>query len=117
MPVVAWILQSRAACSALAIAAVLGGIFIWHKVDKSSAVRRAVAEYVAETELTAARVQLAELQRRKAVADGARHRLQTEIEKANAEAQAVAEDLEHYVSTVEDGCTLQPGLFERLRNR
>jgi len=117
MPVLTWTLQSRAACSALAIAAVLGGIFIWHQVDKGSAVHRAVAEYVAETELTAARVQLAELQRRRAVADGARRRLQTEIDKATAEAQAAAEDLEHYVSTVEDGCTVQPGLIERLRNR
>ena len=61
MPVIAWILQSRAACAALAIAAVLGGFFVWHKVDKSSAVRRAVVEYVADAELTAARVQLDEL--------------------------------------------------------
>ena len=113
----AWILQSRTARTVLTIAAVLGGLFIWHKVDKTSAVRRAVVEYVAKVELTAARVQLEELKRRQDVTDGARRFLQTEIEKANAEAEAAAQELEHYVSTVEDSCIVQPGLIDRLRNR
>ncbi|MHA7777420.1 hypothetical protein [Roseibium sp. M-1] len=117
MPVVAWILQSRTACSALAIAAVLGGLFVWHWADKSSAVRRAVVEYVADTELTAARVQLEELKRRKVVTDRANRRFLSLIDQANAEAEAAAQELEHYVSTVEDGCTVQPGLIDRLRNR
>ncbi|ERP93616.1 hypothetical protein Q669_01870 [Labrenzia sp. C1B10] len=117
MPVIAWILQSRTACAALAIAAVLGGFFVWHKVDKSSAVRQAVVEYVADAELTAARVQLEELKRRKVVTERANRRFLSLIDQANAEAEAAAKELEHYVSTVGDGCTLQPDLFERLRNQ
>ncbi|WP_298963824.1 hypothetical protein [uncultured Roseibium sp.] len=117
MGLVAWILQSRTACSALAIAAVLGGIFIWHLVDKSSAVRKAVVEYVADVELTEARARLAELKRRKVVTDRANRRFLSLIEQANAEAEAASQELEHYVSTVEDSCIVQPGLFERLRNR
>jgi len=111
------VLQSRTACSAIAIAAVLGGFFVWHQVDKSSAVRKAVSEFVADAELTAARVQLEELKRRQAITDGARRRLQSEIDRANAQAEAAAQELEHYVSTVGDGCTLQPDLFERLHNQ
>jgi F0F1-type ATP synthase membrane subunit b/b' len=117
MPVVAWMLQSRTACAALAIAAVLGGFFVWHKVDKSSEVRRAVVEYVADAELTAARVQLEELKRRKVVTERANRRFLSLIDQANAEAEAAAQELEHYVSTVGDGCILQPYLFERLRNQ
>ncbi|GAB2183742.1 hypothetical protein LAB1_10510 [Roseibium sp. LAB1] len=117
MPVVAWILQSRTVCAALAIAAVLGGFFVWHTVDKSSALRRAVVEYVADAELTAAQVQLEELKRRKVVTERANRRFLSLIDQANAEADATAQELEHYVSTVEDGCTVQPDLLERLRNR
>ena len=115
MCLVAWIFQSRTACSALA--AVLGGFFIWHQVDKSSAVRKAVVEYVADVELTAARVQLEELKRRKVVTDRANRRFLSLIEQANVEAEAASQELEHYVSTVKDSCIVQPGLFERLRNR
>lgn len=117
MGLATWILQSRAACSALAIAAVLGGLFFWHQVDKSSAVRKAIVEYVAEAELTAARVQLEELKRRKVVTDRANRRFLSLIEKANVEAEAASQELEHYVSTVEDSCVVQPDLIERLRNR
>lgn len=115
--ILAWILKSRAAFSALAIAAVLGGFFIWHKVDKSSAVRQAVTGYVADVELTAARVQIEELKRRKVVTDQANRRFQTEINKANAEAEAATQELEHYVSTVEASCVVQPSFVDRLRNR
>ncbi|MBO6511817.1 MAG: hypothetical protein JJ979_25600 [Roseibium sp.] len=111
------ILRSRTACSIFAVAAVLGGFFVWHKVDKSSAVRQAVAGYVADVELKTARVQLEELKRRKVVTDQANRRFQSEINQANAEAEAAAQELERYVSTVEASCVVQPGLIERLRNR
>lgn len=117
MGLAAWILQSRAACSALAIAAVLGGLFIWYQVDKSSAVRKAIVAYVAEAELTAARVQLEELKRRKVVTDRANRRFLSLIEQANVEVEAASQELEHYVSTVEDSCVVQPDIIERLRNR
>ncbi|WP_133192654.1 hypothetical protein [Labrenzia sp. 011] len=73
--------------------------------------------YVKQVELIAAQKQLKELERRQVVADAARRHLQTEIEKANAEAEAAEQELEHYVSTVEDSCVVEPGLAERLRNR
>lgn len=112
-----WILQSRLACSLLAVAVVLGGLLLWHKIDKSSAIRRAVVGYVAKVELASARAELDELKRRRAVSDKARRQLQSEIEKATADAEAAAEELEHYVSTVEDSCVVGSGLADRLRNR
>ena len=115
--VVAWVMKSRTACCALAIAAVLGGFFVWHNVDKSSAVRQAVVEYVAKAELTATRVQLEELKRRNIVVAQANQRFVSLIETANAEALVAAQELERYVSTVEVGCVVQPDLVGRLRNR
>ncbi|MEM5581805.1 MULTISPECIES: hypothetical protein [unclassified Roseibium] len=111
------ILQSRTACALLAVTAVLGSFFLWHTIDRTSAVRRAVAEYVAKNELMAARAQLVETKRRKSVSDRAREHLQTEIDKATAQADAAIEELEHYVSAVEDTCVVHPGLVERLRDR
>jgi hypothetical protein len=111
------ILQSRTACSLLAVTAVLGGLFVWHVLDRSSAMRRAVAEYVARAELTSLRVELDELKRRKSVSDGAKRQLQTEIEMAHAQAEAAVEELEHYVSTVEDTCVVRADVAERLRDR
>jgi len=99
----------------LAIAGFLCGLFLWHAADKARAVRFSKEGMVARAELTAARTQLEELRRRQAVTELARQRLQIEIEKANAEAEAVAEELEHYVSTIDDGCVVQPDLFERLQ--
>lgn len=111
------VLRSRAACSLLVLAAVLGGFFVWHKVDRTSAVHRAVAEYVARSELTAIRVELDELKRRKVVSDSAKRELQTEIEMANALAEAAVEELEQYVSTVETNCVVDADLVKRLRDR
>lgn len=111
------LLRSRTACALVTAAALLGGFFVWHTLDRSSAVRRAVSEFVAETELTVIRAQLTELQRRQAIADHAKRRLQSEIEEANALAEAAVEELEHYVSTVEDTCVVRSDLLERLRDR
>ncbi|WP_428687391.1 hypothetical protein [Roseibium sp.] len=111
------ILNTPAGVILAALCAVSLAVFVWHKVDKSSAVRHAVAEYVADVELRAVRARLDELRRRKAVSDGANHNLQIEVNKVNAEAEASAQELERYVSTVEDGCVVQPGLLDRLRSR
>ncbi len=110
------ILKSRTATALLAAAGVLVALLAWHKLDKGSAVRQAVVGYVARVELTSARVELAEIRRRQAVADAARRHLQSQIERAEAQAEAAAEELEHYVSQVDEGCIVQPGLVERLRN-
>ncbi|MBN9671687.1 hypothetical protein [Roseibium aggregatum] len=98
-------------------AAFLGGLFVLHQVDKAAAVRIARTGLVAKAELTAARAELQELKRRKTVADAVNRELQTEIEKATADAEATAQELEHHVSTVEDSCVVQPALVDRLRNR
>ena len=79
--------------------------------------RQAVAGYVADVELTATRVQLEELKRRQDLTAKANRHLQTEIQKASAEAAAIEEELKLYVSTVEENCTVGPDLIERLRNR
>jgi VIT1/CCC1 family predicted Fe2+/Mn2+ transporter len=111
------ILQSRTARSLLAAAAVLAGVLVWHQANTASRVRKALAEYVASAELTAARVQMEELRRRQSVSDKARRRLQSEIEEANAQATAAVEELEHYVSAVEENCVVRPELVERMRQR
>ncbi|MDN3720105.1 hypothetical protein QW131_15210 [Roseibium salinum] len=91
--------------------------FVWHKVDKSSAVRRAREGYVTQAELTSTRAQLEELRRRQAVADAARGYFNSEVQKAQAEAKAAEQELERYVSTVEDSCVVRSGLIDRLHNR
>jgi len=101
----------------LVVAGALFGLFLWHAADKARAVRTSREGMVARAELTAARTQLEELRRRQAVTDVARERLQIQIEEANAEAEAVAEELKHYVSTLDDGCVVRPDLFERLHGR
>jgi len=113
----ALVLRSRAVRSLLLLAAALGGFFVWHALDKSTAVHRAVVEYVAQSELTSLRVELNELKRRKDVSDHAKRQLLSEIEKANAEAEAAVEELEQYVSTVETTCVVHPDLVKRLRDR
>ncbi|MBO6858492.1 hypothetical protein [Roseibium sp.] len=115
--ILGWLWSRPIIRNLIIVAAILGGLFVWHKVDKSSAVRRAVVEYVADVELTTSRVQLEELKRRQALTSKANRHLQNEIEKANADAEAATQELEHYVSTVDDNCTLLPPVIDRLRNR
>jgi len=98
-------------------AAVLGALFVWHKIDKARAVSAAVQDKVDQFELTSLQVQLEEMKRRKAVADSANRDLQTRIEQADADAEAAAEELADYVSTVSDSCVVDADLFERLHNR
>lgn len=111
------VLQNRTLKMLIILAAVSGGFFVWHKIDRSNAVRAAREGYVRQVELIAAQKRLALLERRQVIADTARRHLHTEIEKALAEAEAAEQELEHYVSTVEDNCVVKPDLAERLRNR
>ncbi|MBD1544888.1 hypothetical protein [Roseibium aggregatum] len=92
-------------------------LFAWHKIDKTSAVRRAVAGYVADVELSAKNAELAELKRRSAVFVSANKNLLSQVAAANADAEAANQELEHYVSTVDDDCAVDGALLERLRNR
>ncbi|WP_346908562.1 hypothetical protein [uncultured Roseibium sp.] len=92
-------------------------LFSWHEVDKTSAVRRAVAGYVADVELAAKNAELAELKRRSAVFASANKNLLDQVARANADADAANQELEHYVSTVADDCAVDGALLERLRNQ
>ena len=107
------ILTSRAGIVALACLA----LFTWHRIDRTSAVRRAVAGYIADVELAAKNAELAELKRRSAVFAAANRTLLSQVAQADAEADAANQELEHYVSTVADDCTVDSTLLERLRNR
>lgn len=106
-------LTSRAGVVALIAMA----LFSWHKADKTSAVRRAVAGYVADVELSAKNAELAELKRRSAVFASANNILLDQVARANADAEAVNQELEHYVSTVADDCAVDGALLKRLRHR
>jgi len=92
-------------------------LFAWHKVDKNSAVRRAVTGYVADVEFSARTAELDELKRRSALFAIANRKLADEAARAAAEADAANQELEHYVSTVADDCAVDAGLLGRLRNR
>ncbi|WP_299817487.1 hypothetical protein [uncultured Roseibium sp.] len=111
------VLRNRTLKTLMILAAVSGGFFVWHKIDRANAVKAAREGYVRHVELVAAQKQLELLEHRQAIADTARRHLHTEIEKALAEAEAAEQELEHYVSTVEDNCVVKPDLAERLRNR
>jgi len=111
------LMKSRVAVFVLAAVIVLGGLFTWHKADKIQAVRQAREGYVTRAELASTRAELEELRRRKFVADRARRHLNLEIAKARVQSEAAEQELEHYVSTIEDSCVVQPDILDRLRNR
>lgn len=113
---IAILLRNRFAFSLLSVTAVFGGLFVWHLTDKTSAVRKAVAEYVAQAELQALRASLSEIRRRQVVTDNANKSLEFEMEQAKEQAKKATRELEHYVSTVEDNCIVDPALRKRLRN-
>lgn len=108
----------KLASSRAGIVCLIGlALFTWHQVDRSSAVRRAVAEYVADVELATARAERDELKRRRAAINTANRYLQTEIALAEAAALTANEELAHYETTVADVCRVDGALLERLRNR
>ena len=111
------VLGSRTGCAALAIISLLAGLFIWHHLDRSSAVRAAVVGYVAKVELETAQAELTEIRRRRAAFQAANHLLNSRIEQAELQAQEAALELEHYESTVGEACRVDRSVLERLRNR
>jgi putative IMPACT (imprinted ancient) family translation regulator len=104
--------------SAITAVVVIGlALFGWHKLDKSSAVRAAVMEYVADVELTAARAQIAEANRRAAIADEAAQRLDEKVQAAEGEAMRFEAEIEAYEqqTTVSPDGRVSDDLFDRLR--
>ena len=106
-----------AAISALVFVA--GALFVWHKVDKGSAVRKAVNQYVARVELKTAQAQIDEANRRREVAETANARLQERVQVAIGEAARVAQEIERYEAEndIPISCRVEPNLFERLRGK
>lgn len=111
------IIASRVGILVVAFGAAAIALLLWHHFDKSSAVRKAVNEFVAHAELVSLRVEKEELRRRRAVTDRANRRFSAEIQQAYADAEAAAEELADYVSTVADSCVVDADLLKRLRNR
>lgn len=92
------------------------GLFTWHKLDKSSAVRGAVAEYVAGVELAAERAEKEALKRRLEKAVRARHQFEKAKAAADLRADQAIQELEDYESQVGADCVVDGHLLERLRN-
>ena len=107
--------RTTSVISALVIVAL--ALFAWHKLDKRSAVREAVMEYVAQTELSAARAQIAEANRRAAVAAEAVEQLEERVQVARGEAQRLAVEIEQYEAEndIPISGRVEPDLFNRLR--
>lgn len=97
------ILGSRTFAIGAAFAVTALVLFTWHKLDKSSAVRRAVAEYVADAELQQARAEADYERRQRRAAERAGNEARkravlsnriaadraAEIERLSAEAKGV----------------------------
>lgn len=98
--------RTTSVISALVIVAL--ALFAWHKLDKRSAVREAVMEYVAANELRVARSQIAEANRRAAVAEEATRTLSASLEKIEAEATGFQSEIERYEAGLENLPACQP---------
>lgn len=108
---------SRGASAASAVFVVFMALFAWHKIDKKSAVRQAVAEYVAKAEIAAVRAQLVEANRRTAVANLALVQVQERMQVIEVQAEQAAieiqrSEVDNEIST--DGL-VGHSLFDRLR--
>ena len=107
--------RASASISTLVIVAV--ALFGWHKIDKTSAVRRAVAGYVADVELATMRAQIEEANRRAAVAGEARERLEERLQVLEGTADRRAREIEQYEAEneVNNMCVVDDRVLERLR--
>lgn len=107
--------KTTSAITAVVVVAI--ALFAWHKIDKNSAIRAAVMEYVADVELTAARAQIAEANRRAAIAAAATSQLQERVQVAEGEAIRIAREIEQYEAENEIPTSgrVDGGIFDRLR--
>ncbi|WP_010137610.1 hypothetical protein [Oceanicola sp. S124] len=119
MLVLRLLFRNRTTSAITAVVLVFATLFTWHKVDKGSAVRKAVAEYVADLELETARARIEEIERRARVAEEAGARLQERLQAAEGEAIRMNEEIERYAEETDvpaDGL-VDDGLLDRLRGR
>lgn len=105
--------------------AVIVAVFVWWHVDKGSAVRKAVAELVASSELeaerakvTAANLLLDEVKKQRDALATANKEFEADVARARAEADAAERDLEELKKhPVNSRCTVDDDVFGRLRSR
>ena len=100
-----------------AVAVFIVAAFTWHALDKGSAVRRAVIEYVAHTELAVATAEKRELQRRVAVYRRTNSTLNKQLDQADADNATAQQEIADYVEANKNVPSLRVGddLFSRLR--
>lgn len=100
-----------------AVVVIALALFSWHKFDKSSAVRAAVMKYVADVELTSARAQIVEANRRARIATEANTSLDQKVQAAQGDELRYGMEVEAYEhqTTVSADCRVGDDLFGRLR--
>lgn len=109
------VLGSRTGAIVIAVAVLGGGLYLWHKIDKSSAVRRAVASYIADVELAAVNAELALTKKAHDASLAANQAYEAELAQAETLRTEQAMELDSYVSTVDT--VVDDALLERLPNR
>lgn len=105
--------------------AVLVAIGVWWQVDKHSAVRKAITELVASSELeaeraktTAANLLLDEVKKQRDALETANKEFEADVAQARAETDAAERDLEELKKRPVDGkCAVDDDVFGRLRSR
>lgn len=114
MAILARILGSRVGVVVILVLA----LFAWHKIDKTSAVRRAVVTYVAGVELSAAEAENEELARRAQISYIARQRLIADLGEITISAERTQRELEAYAKSnpVNANCVVDDSLLEWLRS-
>jgi len=107
--------RTTSVISALVIVAL--ALFAWHKLDKRSAVREAVIEYVAQTELSAARAQIAEANRRAEIAETQAAQLAEREQVTRGELIRLHAEIEQYEAEndIPTSGRVEPSVFDRLR--
>ncbi|MBO9418494.1 hypothetical protein J7481_03220 [Labrenzia sp. R4_2] len=110
-----WLFGTRSGVLLVAAFLLVGSLYTWHWLDKSSAVRKAVVGYVAKVELAASRAELKVLKDRAAALEAANFQFQRQLQEAEALQTRQALELDTYESTVD--AVVGPALIERLRNR
>ncbi|WP_298981606.1 hypothetical protein [uncultured Roseibium sp.] len=108
--------RSRTGAIAIALCVLAMALFTWHKLDKSSAVRSAVASYIADVELAAANAEVTALRKQAQALATANLTFQFQLTESEAIRTKQAEELDTYVSTVGADCIVDRPLFERLSN-
>lgn len=97
---------------------VVGGLFAWHQLDKTSAVRKAVIGYVADVELAAAEAEAAALQEARAKLAAANRKFAERADRAEEEAADAERRFQDYVATspLPPGCSVPPDFLDLLQS-